>query len=145
MHSYRIFARKSQIRYCMKVNCFKKVPWCIFLFLILFSNSFAQDNSNSVAGLVMNEKSEPMPGVTVVLQSGQVRKSAQTDNSGRFRFDNLDASFTYRLSFSHIGYAQQQMSDVRAGTGSPLSVSMAIDAGTADEVVVVGYGTQTKR
>jgi TonB-linked SusC/RagA family outer membrane protein len=146
MHRYRIFARKSQIHFCMKVNCNKKVPWCIFLFFSLFVSlpSFAQDNS-TIAGLVMNEKSEPMPAVTVSIQNGQFRRSAQTDASGRFSFDNLDASLAYRLSFSHIGYAQKVLDDVRAGSASPLSVSMEIDAGTADEVVVVGYGTQTKR
>lgn len=132
----------------MKVHCNKKVPWSIFLFLsLIISNlSFAQENSTIITGMVLNEKSEPMPAVTVVAESGQFRKSTQTDAQGRFRFDNLDANLAYRLSFSHIGYAQKVLNDVRTNNQSPLSVSMEINAGSiADEVVVVGYGTQSRR
>jgi iron complex outermembrane receptor protein len=129
-------------------NCFKKVPRRLFFFLILFIPivSLSQENQNSITGMVLNEKSEPMPGVTVTIESGQFRKSSQTDAAGVFRFNDLNASLAYRLSFSHVGYGQKVLNDVRTGSASPLSVSMEVGVGAVgDEVVVVGYGTQTRR
>jgi TonB-linked SusC/RagA family outer membrane protein len=147
MHSYSIFAPKSQKSICMKVHCNKKVPWGIFLFFTLFIStiSFAQDNSTTITGVVMNEKSEPMPSVTVTIANGQFRNATQTNAEGRFRFENLNAGLAYRLTFSHIGYNQRVMNDVRPNNESPLSVSLEINAGSTEEVVVIGYGTQSKR
>src|SRR5688572_19059784 len=148
MYTCPTFAAKSQNRICMqKTNCFKKVLWhFFFLFLFFPIVSISQENQNAVTGQVLDEKSAPMAGVTVTIENGQFRRSASTDAGGRFRFDNLDANLAYRLSFSHVGYGQKVLNDVRAGSASPLSVSMELGVGAVgEEVVVVGYGTQNRR
>jgi TonB-dependent starch-binding outer membrane protein SusC len=148
MYTCPTFAAKSQNRICMqKTSCFKKVLWhFFFLFLFFPFASISQENQNAVSGQVLDEKSAPMPGVTVTIENGQFRRSASTDAGGRFRFDNLDASLAYRLSFSHVGYGQKVLNDIRAGSASPLSISMELGVGAVgEEVVVVGYGTQSRR
>src|SRR5687768_7781630 len=148
MYNCANFAAKSQKRFCMQTNCLRKVPWRFVFFLCLFIPfaSISQENQNSVSGLVLDEKSQPMPAVTVVIESGQFKKSTQTNAEGAFRFDGLDVSLVYTISFSHVGYAQETTTNVRAGSGLPISVTMKLNVGTtADEVVVVGYGTQTRR
>src|SRR5690348_11629463 len=127
MHTCHNFAAKSQNRFRMQdKNCFKKVPWRLFFFLILFVPivSYSQENQTSISGQVVDEKAVPMPGVTVTIENGQFRKSAQTDVAGVFRFNDLNASLSYRLTFSHVGYGQKVVNDVRTGSTSPISVSM---------------------
>ena len=130
----------------MKLNCLCKVPWrtLLYLFLIAPAISIAQENSTSITGTVRDEKSLPMPGVTVVIESGRFKKSSQTDVQGQFRFDGLTAGTTYQLSFSHIGYAQKVVGGVTTASAA-INVSLDLGGDIADEVVVVGYGTQTRR
>lgn len=132
----------------MQLNYPKKQPFRVFLLLLFFLPviSFAQ-NATTISGIVTDEKSEPMAGATVTAEKGSFRKMVQTDANGRFRFDNLDAG-AYRLTITFIGYAQQVISDVRGESlgAEGLRVTLEVNAGnTADEVVVVGYGTQTRR
>lgn len=60
----------------------------------------------------------------------------------------MDGNFTLNvpagavLQISYIGYANQE---VKVGNSSSLSITLKEDTELLDEVVVVGYGTTTKK
>lgn len=90
-----------------------------------------------VQGRVVDEKGEPMIGVTVAANGNAV---AVTDVDGNFTVAAVDPSD--ELSFSYVGYLDKQ---VHVGSGSQFNVTMSEDRAQLDEVVVVGYGTMKKR
>jgi TonB-linked SusC/RagA family outer membrane protein len=89
-----------------------------------------------ITGIVVDEKSLPLPGVGIKTASN---KTAVTDGTGKFAI--ATTSPTELISFSYIGYAPVSRA---AGTGAaPLSIRMAPAAGEtlADvQIVAVGYG-----
>jgi len=79
----------------------------VFVFLsIIFFNSFAQ--SQKLSGKVLNEKNEPLPGVTISVIDAGITTS---DVDGNFAF-NLSAGKKYELKFSAVGYAEKTITDV---------------------------------
>jgi TonB-linked SusC/RagA family outer membrane protein len=91
----------------------------------------------SISGTVLDETGMPMPGVSVRVKGTDV--VTITNGSGVF---TIDASPKDVLVFSFIGYVASERT---AGTGSDFTIKMSPDISTLDAVVVVGYGTTTKR
>jgi len=90
-----------------------------------------------VKGRVTDEKNQPVPGVTVVLQG--TTTGATTDADGNYSLQLPDGNGV--LEFSYIGYVKQQ---VPVNNRSTINVQLAPDIQSMSEVVVVGYGTQKK-
>ena len=91
-----------------------------------------------VSGSVMDEKGAGLPGVTVVVKGSN--QGTTTDGTGRFRISVSNAAAT--LVFSFVGYGRKE---VVVGTQTTLTVTLAPDDQTLNEIVVVGYGSQLKR
>lgn len=108
----------------------KKLKIYLLLLCSMFSAAaFAQVN---VTGTVVDEKGEPLIGVTV-----RVKGSTQgglTDVNGKFGLNVAKA--TDMLIFSSIGY---ETVEIKVEKGKPMSVVMKEDSKTLNEVVVVGY------
>lgn len=112
----------------------KLILYCIALFLLLIGNSYAQ---TTVTGTVNDVKGESLPGVSVVLKN--TATGAVTNTEGQYSIVAPDASGT--LVFSFIG---MQTLEVAVDGRKVVDVTLS-DASTAlDEVVVVGYGTQSR-
>ncbi|WP_375434914.1 SusC/RagA family TonB-linked outer membrane protein [uncultured Hymenobacter sp.] len=92
--------------------------------------------SQKITGKVTEANGSPLPGVTVLVK-GTTRGGA-TAMDGTFTLEGEPNSV---LVFSFLGYKSQEVS--LAGR-SNVTVAMGADAKALDEVVVVGYGTQTK-
>lgn len=100
------------------------------------TNQISQ-NGKTITGKVTDSQGEPMIGVTIFLKSDP-GKGTITDIDGKY---SIDVPAGTELVFSSIGYVKQTLK-VKAGT---LDVVMKEDTQALDEVVVVGYGTTTKR
>jgi len=91
----------------------------------------------SVTGTITDNKGMPLPGVNV-----------QVKNTDRGTITNFDGKYTIiangddTLIISFLGFKTQEIS-VEGRTS--IDVSLLEDVGALDEVVVVGYGTQSKR
>lgn len=108
---------------------------CCFLFLFM-SSAFAWQST--VTGIVYDAEGAPLPGVNVIIKGSVI--STATDGDGRYTIE-VDAGQT--LVFSYIGMvAVQRAVDVSTTT---LDVTMEPTASSLEEVLVVGYGTQSKR
>ena len=101
--------------------------------LLLAAAGFAQ---NKVEGMVMNENSEPLAGVAVVVKNTQ--KGVSTDAMGCF---SIDAKKGETLVFSFIGMIDQS---VPVGKDTRMEIRMVPDNYNMDDVVVIGYGSAKK-
>jgi TonB-dependent starch-binding outer membrane protein SusC len=91
----------------------------------------------SVSGQVLDENSNSMPGVNIVVKGTTI--GTTTDVDGKFRLAVPDASAI--LVFSFIGYEPQE---IAVGTQTEINITMVPDVSQLNEVLVVGYGTQKK-
>ena len=95
-----------------------------------------QSKTAKVTGIVKDESGEPLIGVSVLVKG--TANGTITDMDGKF---SLNAKAGDILEISYVGYATKTL---KAGS-TPLNIVMKEDAQNLDEVVVVGYGTTTKR
>lgn len=91
----------------------------------------------TVNGQVLDEAGKPMPGVNVLVKGTTTGTSTDTD--GNYRITVPDGNAV--LVFSFIGYFTQE---ITVGNQTVVNISLAPDIETLSEVVVVGYGTQTR-
>lgn len=91
----------------------------------------------AVTGKVTDGNGTALPGVTVLLKGTTI--AAPTDGSGNYTITVPDGSGT--LVFSYIGFESQE---VPINNRATIDVTMGADAEALEEVVVVGYGTQSR-
>ncbi len=80
---------------------------------------------------------EGLPGVNVLVEGTQT--GTTTDVNGAFK---INAPENGVLVFSYVGYVAQK---VAVGSKSVIDVALATDSKTLGEVVVIGYGTQSRK
>ncbi|PNW27487.1 SusC/RagA family TonB-linked outer membrane protein [Formosa algae] len=104
----------------------------LFTTVVMFSQS-----ETSINGAVLSaEDNMPLPGASVVLKG--TSNGVSTDFDGNFKINGAKQSDILIVSF--MGYKTQEVT-INANT---LTILLASDTSTLDEVVVVGYGTQKK-
>ena len=106
----------------------------LFAFVLLCTTSlFAQQKT--VTGTV-SEENGPLPGATIIIKGSTV--GTQTDFDGNY---SIQASSTDVLTFSYVGFEPQNII-----VGNQTAINVSLEAGNSlDEVVVVAFGTQTKK
>jgi TonB-linked SusC/RagA family outer membrane protein len=108
-----------------------------FLFLLFTSFSFSQNIE--VRGLVTDrETGDPVPGANIVIKG--TSKGASTDFDGNFAI--TDVQLNSILVISYLGY---QTLEIPIKNDNFLNVVLQVDAQSLNEVIVIGYGTQTKK
>src|SRR3569833_1894748 len=95
------------------------------------------DDRITIKGKVIDEQGTPIPGATVKLKGTNEATASNLD--GEYALTIKDEPGT--LVFSFIGY---QNKEVNIGNNRVINVSLSAEAGSLNEVVVVGYGTQKK-
>lgn len=100
------------------------------------TNLISQDG-RTVTGKVTDAQGQPMIGVTIFFKNDP-GKGTITDVDGKYTIEVPNGT---ELVFSSIGYVTQNLK-VKSEV---LDVLMKEDTQALDEVVVVGYGTTTKR
>jgi TonB-linked SusC/RagA family outer membrane protein len=103
----------------------------------LFVSAIAMAQTKKVTGkVVSDEDNKPLAGVNVITGKGQ---GTQTGTDGTF---SLEAASGEIISFSSIGFVSQSL---KVGNSATLNVSLKTSTSKMDEVVVVGYGTQSRK
>jgi iron complex outermembrane receptor protein len=93
------------------------------------------DRQVPVKGTVIGPDGTPLPGVSI--KSLSTNKGTTSNERGEF---TLDAAPGDKLVFTFIGYTQQEV----IATAKPMQITLATSNSQLGEVVVVGYGSQTK-
>lgn len=109
--------------------------------VIVREKTFIDDIKNyfadiEVIGTVLDENGQPMPGVGVKVKG--TNKTTVTGLSGRYYIRTNDSNPI--LIFSYVGYKTKEVA-----AKANLDVTMSLDPAKLDEVMVIGYGTTTRR
>ncbi|MDP5043875.1 MAG: TonB-dependent receptor plug domain-containing protein, partial [Leeuwenhoekiella sp.] len=108
----------------------------LFLLLLLPITTIAQ---SVVSGTVVDATlQQPVPGVNVIVEG--TTNGTTTDFDGKFTLSGVNQGS--KISFSYLGFRTQTIPFTGQGT---IDVSLTEDASELDAVVVVGYGTTTKK
>ena len=91
-----------------------------------------------VRGRVVNENGEPVPGVTVTVKGG--KSVGVTDEKGQFLLTNIEPNAT--LVFSAVN---METYETRLNGRKDLVLNMTTKMSKLDEVVMIAYGTSSKR
>lgn len=90
----------------------------------------------TITGTVLDNLGNPLPGTNVIVKG--TTTGTQTDFDGNYA---ITAASDATLIFSYVGF---RTVEVPVNGNSTVDVSMEEDAAALDEVVVTGYGTQTR-
>jgi len=108
----------------------------LLLLLMLPLSALAQ---STVKGTVRdNTTGEPLPGVNVIVEG--TTNGTSTDMDGSYTLANVKSGD--RLVFSSIGYVN--LTETYAAQAT-IDVSLTEDTEAIEEVVIIGYGTTTKK
>lgn len=114
---------------------FSKAVGIFLTFLLISSYGFSQ--STTVNGSILDEGGLPVPGVNVIEKG--TTNGVVADFDGNY---SITANSNGTLVFSSLGYSPVEIAISGRGT---INVTMKEDVTGLDEVIVVGYGTQTKK
>lgn len=107
-----------------------------FLLGLFFISSIVMAQERQVSGSITDSDGLPLIGVNIIIEN--TSRGTQSDFDGNY---SITASQGDVLVYSFVGFSTQRRT---VGTAATINVQMLPDA-TLDEVIVVGYGTQSKR
>ncbi len=124
----------------MKISL-KSIYLIILIQFFVYISSFAQAPLQ-VSGIVSNANGQPLSGVSIEVKGSQNgnKTGITTSESGKYIMNNVSGAAT--LTFSFVGYQTQ---DIPVNNKSQIDVVLQSRVESLDQVVVVGYGTQSKR
>lgn len=93
----------------------------------------------NISGKVTDEDGSPLLGVTVAVK-GNTQIGTISDADGLYSLSDLPKNAV--LIYRYVGYVDQE---VVVGNQTSIDVTLVVDQADLDEVVVVGFGTQSKR
>lgn len=111
---------------------------CLFLATFLATSLYAQTSTIEVSGKVTDTFGDPMPGVSII-EKGTTNGIA-TDLYGNYRITVSGQSSV--LAFSFIGFNTVEQT---VGAKRTINVQLSENQTILDDVVVIGYGTTTKK
>ncbi len=91
---------------------------------------------SEISGIIVDENELPLPGANVLVKG--TTNGTQTDFDGNFTL-NADPNAT--LVVSYLGYATKE---VPLNGQTTISITLAEDASQLQEVVILGYASQTR-
>jgi len=91
-----------------------------------------------VTGKITDENNETLPGANIIVKGTTV--GAISDLNGEFQITVPDAEAV--LVMSYVGYVTQE---ITVGNQTTINVNLVPDLASLDEVVVIGYGSVSKR
>ncbi|MFG6685312.1 SusC/RagA family TonB-linked outer membrane protein [Mariniflexile sp. HNIBRBA6329] len=109
-----------------------------FKILCFFFFAYSGAQNFDISGTVQDNTGFPIAGVNVLVKS--TTKGAVTDFDGNFTITDVKKGST--LTFSYIGYVTKE---IVVTNSTKLSIQLEEDLAKLDEIVVIGYGTQTKK
>lgn len=99
---------------------------------------FGQQGGKTLSGQVIDETKEPLIGASILIKGTSI--GTITDIDGNYTL-NIPKGAT-ELVFSYVGYESQTLP---IPTGKLLNVQLKSDSQVLSDVVVIGYGTQSKK
>jgi TonB-dependent SusC/RagA subfamily outer membrane receptor len=109
----------------------------LFTTLLCFGSLLAMAQERKVNGTVTSTDNIGIPGVSIILKGTQ--EGTITDADGKFE---ISAASGQTLQFSFVGYKSKE---VAVGNSSNVTVILEEDVTMLNEVVAIGYGSQSRQ
>lgn len=114
---------------------FKKKLLLLMAMLFLAGNLFAQETIR-ISGTVMDKQNQPLIGVTVKVKGGTA--GVVSDVEGKYM---ISAGSNATLVYSYVGFKPEEQA---VNGRNVINLTLNDDATKLSEVVVVGYGSQSR-
>ena len=114
----------------------RKFTCLLIVFLSGFFGAYAQ--SFSVSGTIIDENKMPLLGVNVIVKNES--RGTTTDFDGNYTVQNISSGDV--LQFSYLGFQTQE---ITVNDQQTINVTLQTDSEALNEVVVIGYGTQSRK
>ncbi|KHE68749.1 SusC/RagA family TonB-linked outer membrane protein, partial [Capnocytophaga sp. oral taxon 329] len=115
----------------------QKILFCSFFLMLFTAIGWAQEKI--VKGTVSSDEL-PLPGAAVVVKG--TTHGTQTDFDGNYTLTVKEGDI---LVFSFVGYTTQEKKVTGGGKNLTIDIKLKEETNTLDEVVVTGYGVQTRK
>ena len=122
----------------------RKGMWCVRVFalgllaiLLIAQHEARAQNTIAISGKVTGENNQPLGGVAVQVQN--TKTGTTTNTTGDF---TVNAPSNAMLTFSYVGYND---TTVAVGGRTSLDIQLSTSTSQLNQVVVIGYGTASKR
>ncbi len=122
----------------MKNALLIRLQYLVMLSCLLLSTAIALAQTNTVTGKILDDTGQPAPGVSVLIKGS--KSGTTSDQNGNFSLNVQDAKATLIVSF--VGYASQE---IALNNRKSVNITLAPDATSLGEAVVIGYGSQVKK
>lgn len=109
---------------------------CLFLLFIGSMNILSAQNF-VLKGIVLDNDNQPLAGTMVVSENG--KSGSMSDSDGNFSIQTFVGDY---LDFSYMGFSNFRL---KVENADYQKIVMTPDVSVLEDVVVVGYGTQTKK
>ena len=116
---------------------FKKMKLKLCTLLLLCCGFMSLQAQITVTGTISDESSQPLPGVNIMVKG--VNRGVSSDFDGKYA---IEVSKGETLQFSYMGFLTQE---ILIANQSLLNVTLKGDSQQLDEIVVIGYGTVSKK
>ncbi|CAZ97649.1 SusC/RagA family TonB-linked outer membrane protein [Zobellia galactanivorans] len=107
------------------------------LLLLLFASMVSLQAQQNLTGTITDGSGQPLPGVNVLVKGTTVGTVADFD--GNYAIKAPEGA---TLEFSYLGFITQS---VQVSKQTTINVVLEEDVALLEEVVVIGYGTSTKK
>lgn len=111
--------------------------YVIFLLILLFPQIHVYAQEINISGTVIDNEGETLPGVSVAVKGTTTGTITNIDG-----YYTLSVNKGATLVFSYVGYLSKE---VVVENQTLLNITLSSSTVGLDEVVVVGYGTQSRR
>lgn len=110
----------------------------IFFLITVSLTAQVATNTGNIYGKVVDERSVPLPGVNVQLESDITPpQSATTGPSGAFRFANLPPG-NYAATFNLPGFTEVRQEGLRISVGLNIELKTILKISPVEELMVIG-------
>src|SRR5215210_6311301 len=111
----------------------------LLLFIVISIGAFSQ--AGKVEGKVTDSKSNPLPGVSVLVDGSN--SGVSTDVDGRFVL-SLTPGKTYKLKLTSVGFKTKELTEVNVTSNKVTSVEILLEPATKTENEIIITGSARK-
>lgn len=109
----------------------------ILILLIMSTFAFSQGSEVKISGKVIDSTGDPIIGASVII--GNSSQGVTTNLNGNFE---LNCPIGSQLTISYVGFINES---IQANESGEYTIVLQENIDVLDEVVVIGYGTSTRR
>ncbi|WP_299254374.1 TonB-dependent receptor [uncultured Aquimarina sp.] len=109
-----------------------------YFLIAVFLSTVINAQEIQIRGNVKDAKGLELPGVNVIVKN--TSNGAVTDFNGKYTLNNVAVGSV--VVFSYVGFSTQE---ITVGQNFVINVTLEEDNESLEQVIVIGYGTQTKK